>query len=177
MDKFMIEAIVEAKAGMAEGNSPIGSVFVKDGEILGRGRNTLMRTSDPTAHAEMEAYRDAAQYIAKSCKPEDVQNVLAGGIIYTTMMPCPMRRSDHSLRCESRCCRRNTVLCGLGDATTYGTARYRCDGARGTGKHRNDGRVFRTKPRTPPSLQQWSATAAQTLSSEHRHFPRASYGR
>lgn len=90
MDKFMIEAIVEAKAGMAEGNSPIGSVFVKAGEILGRGRNTLMRTSDPTAHAEMEAYRDAAQYIAKSCKPEDVQNVLAGGIIYTTMMPCPM---------------------------------------------------------------------------------------
>ena len=90
MDKFMIEAMAEARAGMAEGNSPIGSVFVKDGEILGRGRNTLMRTSDPTAHAEIEAYRDAAQNIAKTCKPEEVQNALAGGIIYTTMMPCPM---------------------------------------------------------------------------------------
>ena len=90
MDKFMIEAIAEAKAGMAEGNSPIGSVFVKDSEIIGRGCNTLMRTSDPTAHAEMEAYRDAAQNIAKTCKPEDVQNELAGGTIYTTMMPCPM---------------------------------------------------------------------------------------
>ncbi len=65
-------------------------MFVKDGEILGRGRNTLMRTSDPTAHAEMEAYRDAAQTIAKTCKPDDVQNSLAGGIIYTIMMPCPM---------------------------------------------------------------------------------------
>ena len=90
VDKFMAEAIAEAKAGMAEGNTPIGSVFVKDGKILGRGRNTLMRTSDPTAHAEMEAYRDAAQTIAKTCKPDEVQNMLAGGIVYTTMMPCPM---------------------------------------------------------------------------------------
>ena len=66
VDKFMTEAIAEARAGMAEGNTPIGSVFVKDDKILGRGRNTLMRTSDPTAHAEMEAYRDAAQAIAKA---------------------------------------------------------------------------------------------------------------
>ena len=54
MDEFMAAAIAEAKQGLQEGGIPIGSVLVKDGEILGRGHNKRVQDSDPVTHAEID---------------------------------------------------------------------------------------------------------------------------
>lgn len=90
MDEFMAAAIDEARAGLEEGGHPIGSVLVKDGAILGRGRNTWFQNADPTGHAEMEAYRDAARR-AKGREPLDgISELIQGASVYTTMMPCEM---------------------------------------------------------------------------------------
>ena len=80
----------EAKAGMAEGGEPVGSVIVKDGEVLGRGRNRLRQDGDPTAHAEMEAYRAAARQVGRSHAVEVVESMLHGATVFTTAMPCEM---------------------------------------------------------------------------------------
>ena len=90
MDPFMAQALAEARAGLDEGGQPIGSVVVKDGVVLGRGRNTLYQNVDPTGHAEMEAYRDAARRIAATIPPERVDAALRGATVYTTAMPCAM---------------------------------------------------------------------------------------
>ena len=85
MDKFMAAALNEARSSMAEEGYPIGSVVVRDGEIIGYGRNRFLQTGDPTTHAEMEAIRDAAKNAAG-----DVDAVLKSATVYTTMMPCEM---------------------------------------------------------------------------------------
>ena len=63
MDKFMTEALAEAKAAQAQGEIPIGAVIVKDGVIIGRGHNMTLTAKDPTAHAEMLAIRQAGKYL------------------------------------------------------------------------------------------------------------------
>lgn len=85
MDEYMTAALNEARSSMAEDGYPIGSVVVRDGNIIGRGRNRFLQTGDPTTHAEMEAIRDAAKNAAG-----DVDAVLKGATVYTTMMPCEM---------------------------------------------------------------------------------------
>lgn len=90
MDEFMAAAHAEAEASVDEGGLPIGSVVVKDGAILGRGRNTLIQNGDPTGHAEMEAYRDAARNLLATRPPRELGDALAGATVYTTMMPCEM---------------------------------------------------------------------------------------
>lgn len=79
MDVFMQAAIDEALDGESEGGQAIGSVLIRNGEIIGRGRNRLFQTGDPTSHAEMEAIRDAG-----------IQPGYADTILYTTMLPCFM---------------------------------------------------------------------------------------
>ena len=61
---------------------PFGAVVVKDNIIIGRGSNHVLGHNDPTAHAEIEAIRDA-------CKTIDSYD-LTGCTIYTTCYPCPM---------------------------------------------------------------------------------------
>ena len=79
----MQEAIKTALKGMRnEGGGPFGAVVVKDGEIVGRGNNSVTGTNDPTAHAEVVAIRDA-------CKNLGVFQ-LDGCEIYTSCEPCPM---------------------------------------------------------------------------------------
>jgi cytosine deaminase len=85
MDEFMTAALEEARLSMAEEGYPIGSVVVRNGEIVGRGHNRFLQTGDPTTHAEMEAIRDAANRARG-----DVDALLKGASIYTTMMPCEM---------------------------------------------------------------------------------------
>jgi len=80
----------EAKAGLAEGGEPVGSVVVKDGAVLGRGRNRLRQAGDPTTHAEMEAYRDAARQLGKRLEPDRIEPALEGATVFTTAMPCEM---------------------------------------------------------------------------------------
>jgi len=79
---FMDAAIAEAERARAEGNEVVGSVIVRDGQVIGRGRNLVRSDGDPTAHAEVVAIRDACRRLGV---PE-----LAGAACYTTMEPCPM---------------------------------------------------------------------------------------
>ena len=67
----------------AEGDEvPVGAVVVQDGQIIGRGFNTPVRASDPTAHAEIVALRAAARAL------ENYR--LAGCTLYVTLEPCAM---------------------------------------------------------------------------------------
>ncbi|NVK50910.1 MAG: nucleoside deaminase [Cyclobacteriaceae bacterium] len=81
--KFMREAIRLAKEGMEAGNGgPFGCVIVKDGKIIGKGSNMVLKTNDPTAHAEVVAIRDA-------CK--NLNNFqLEGCEVFASCEPCPM---------------------------------------------------------------------------------------
>jgi tRNA(adenine34) deaminase len=79
---FMRQAIAEAEeAGRAQ-DVPVGAVIVAaDGSVLGRGRNRREVNQEPTAHAEIEALRDAASRVGHWRIP---------GTIYVTQEPCPM---------------------------------------------------------------------------------------
>jgi tRNA(adenine34) deaminase len=70
-----------AKAGKA-GEVPIGCVIVKDGEVVGRGRNRIETGQDPTLHAEMTAIRAAAKRLGTKR--------LIGCTLYVTVEPCSM---------------------------------------------------------------------------------------
>ena len=61
---------------------PFGACVVKDGQIIGRGSNSVLKNNDPTAHAEVEAIRDACQNINSYD--------LSGCELYTSCYPCPM---------------------------------------------------------------------------------------
>ena len=83
MDKFMKIAIEEAQTGIRAGHGgPFGCVIVKDGEVIGRGHNEVIKNSDPTCHGEMMAIRNA-------CKNIGTYD-LSGCELYTTAEPCPM---------------------------------------------------------------------------------------
>ena len=73
----MKAAIDEAKQGLSEGGIPIGSVIVKDGRIIGRGRNRRVQENDPIMHAEIDCLRNAGR-IGK----------YSDTILYSTLMPC-----------------------------------------------------------------------------------------
>jgi guanine deaminase len=81
--KFMDEAIQTAIKGMNENEGgPFGCVIVKDGKIIGRGNNKVTSTNDPTAHAEVEAIRNACINLGSF--------QLDGCTLYTSCEPCPM---------------------------------------------------------------------------------------
>ena len=62
MNRYMKEAIAEAKEGIENGHSgPFGCVIVKDGEIVGKGHNRVLINNDPTAHGEVQAIREAGK--------------------------------------------------------------------------------------------------------------------
>ena len=61
---------------------PFGACIVKDGKIIGKGNNHVLKNNDPTAHAEIEAIRDAC----KNINSYDLSNCE----LYTSCYPCPM---------------------------------------------------------------------------------------
>ena len=75
-------ALEEAQKAKALGEVPIGAIVVKDKEVVGRGHNKTETKKDPTAHAEMEAIRDAAQRLGGWR--------LIGCDLYVTCEPCAM---------------------------------------------------------------------------------------
>lgn len=77
MDDFLRIAIEEAKAGRAEGGIPIGSVLVKDGQVIGRGHNKRVQDSDPVTHAEIDCLRNAGRV-----------GSYRDTVLYSTLMPC-----------------------------------------------------------------------------------------
>jgi len=81
MEKFMREAIREARKGLAEGGIPIGAVLVKDGVIIARGHNRRMQKSSAILHAEMDCLENAGRL-----KSADYKKCA----IYSTLSPCDM---------------------------------------------------------------------------------------
>lgn len=80
--RFMREAVAEARLAEAAGEVPVGAVVVWKGEIIARGHNLPIRSVDPSAHAEMQALRAAAQVIGNYRMPECE--------LYVTLEPCVM---------------------------------------------------------------------------------------
>ena len=80
-EKFMKAAIEEARKGLAEGGIPIGSVLVKNGEIIGRGHNRRVQKKSAVLHAEMDCLENAGRL-----KADDYQKC----VIYSTLSPCDM---------------------------------------------------------------------------------------
>ena len=81
-EEFMREALAEAAAAGQAGEVPIGAIVVIDGAIIGRGHNRVIETSDPTAHAEIVALREAARAVGNYR--------LTGATLYATIEPCAM---------------------------------------------------------------------------------------
>jgi cytosine deaminase len=80
-DPFLIEAIREARLGLAEGGIPIGSVLVLDGEIVGRGHNRRVQQGSAILHAEMDCIENAGRRSAAE---------YARATLYSTLSPCEM---------------------------------------------------------------------------------------
>jgi len=82
----MSEALAEARKAGEKGEIPVGAVIVKDGQIIGRGHNTTETDRDTTAHAEINAIRQASKYLGETLG----WRRLTGCDMYVTMEPCCM---------------------------------------------------------------------------------------
>ena len=81
-EEFMRRALELARRAQEEGEVPIGSVVVFEERIVGEGWNRPISASDPTAHAEIQALRAAAQKLGNYR--------LTGATLYVTLEPCDM---------------------------------------------------------------------------------------
>jgi tRNA(adenine34) deaminase len=79
---FIAAALDEARFAANAGEVPIGAVVARDGEIVARGQNRVLREKDPTAHAEIVALREAAAVLGNYR--------LNGCTLYVTLEPCAM---------------------------------------------------------------------------------------
>jgi guanine deaminase len=80
---YLRMAIDEAFLGiMGMEGGPFGAVIVRNGELLGKGHNTVLKSHDPTAHAEVNAIRDACSHVQN--------HHLTGAVIFSNFEPCPM---------------------------------------------------------------------------------------
>lgn len=81
-ERFMCEALAEARAAAAAGEVPIGAVVVHEGEVIARAHNRRELDDDPSAHAEFLAMTAAARALGRWR--------LSGCTVYVTLEPCPM---------------------------------------------------------------------------------------
>lgn len=81
-DRFMREALAQACVARDSSEVPVGAVVVLGDRVVGRGHNRPIGTIDPTAHAEVEAIRDAARVVGNYR--------LTGATLYVTLEPCAM---------------------------------------------------------------------------------------
>jgi tRNA(Arg) A34 adenosine deaminase TadA len=81
-EAYMRLAIDKSREGIASGQSPFGSAIVKAGKVIAVTHNTVWRTCDPTAHAEVNCIRQAAVTLRAIS--------LAGCELFSTTEPCPM---------------------------------------------------------------------------------------
>ncbi len=79
-ERWMQEALKEARTALQEDEVPVGAVVVKDGGIVARAHNLSKQQKDPTLHAEILALRQAQQQLGS----------LTGCTLYVTMEPCAM---------------------------------------------------------------------------------------
>ena len=106
----MTEAINMAKEGLLLGEVPIGAVVIYENKIIGKGFNQNIRNSDPTAHAEIIALREASLYLNN--------HRLNGCDLYVTIEPC--------LMCFGACIhsRLNRLIFGADDPKTGASKAY-----------------------------------------------------
>jgi cytosine/creatinine deaminase len=76
-DPFLRAAIDEARKGLSEGGLPIGSVLVRNNQIIARGHNRRVQHGDPMAHAEIDCLKNAGR-----------QKTYKDTVLYSTLMPC-----------------------------------------------------------------------------------------
>lgn len=81
-EEFMQEAVRLSIENIDRGGGPFGAVIVRDGKIISRGANSVTLDNDPTAHAEVNAIRNA-------CRALDTFQ-LGGCIVFSSCEPCPM---------------------------------------------------------------------------------------
>lgn len=81
-EKYMREALAEARIAADEGEVPVGAVVVARGRVIARGHNMTERLADPTAHAEMIALTAATEALGGK--------YLSDCALYVTLEPCPM---------------------------------------------------------------------------------------
>jgi guanine deaminase len=74
--------IEKAREGIAAGQTPFGSVIIRGSDVVASSHNTVWRDCNPTAHAEINAIRQAAQALGTID--------LSGSVLYSTCEPCPM---------------------------------------------------------------------------------------
>ncbi len=79
---YMDIALEEANKAFTQGEIPVGAVIVKDNTVIARAHNKTRQCSDPTAHAEMLAIKDAANFLHNER--------LTGCFLYVTKEPCAM---------------------------------------------------------------------------------------
>ncbi|MFI5398520.1 MAG: nucleoside deaminase [Candidatus Binatia bacterium] len=79
---YMQLAIAKAREGIAAGQAPFGAAIVCDGRVVAAAHNSVWRDNDPTAHAEVNAIRQAARTLGRIG--------LHDAIMFTTCEPCPM---------------------------------------------------------------------------------------
>jgi tRNA(adenine34) deaminase len=80
--RWMKMALAEAQRAFDASEVPVGAIVVRQGQVIGRGRNMVEQLKDPTAHAEMIAVTAACETIG--------QKYLEGCTLYVTLEPCPM---------------------------------------------------------------------------------------
>ncbi len=116
-DQYFLQSAIDlARSGMDNNaGGPFGAIVVKDGEIIGKGCNRVTSTNDPTAHAEVEAIRDACRHLHFY--------QLDGCTLYTSCEPCPMclgaiywARPD---RVVYACTRKDAAAIGFDDDFIY----------------------------------------------------------
>ena len=80
--EFMLQALALATLAADNGEVPVGAIVVKDGKVIGRGSNAPIGLHDPTAHAEVQAMREAAAFLGNYR--------LVDCTLYVTLEPCAM---------------------------------------------------------------------------------------
>jgi len=104
MDEFMLMAIEEAKKGLSEGGIPIGSVLVKEGKLVAKGRNKRVQKKNPILHGEMDCLNNAGRI-----------GSYRNTVIYSTLMPCYM--------CAGTIVQFKIPKVVVGESRTFGGAR------------------------------------------------------
>ena len=85
---FMREALKEARLAFEKGEVPVGAVVVYRQKVIGRAHNQMETLHDPTAHAEMIAITQAAEFLSEGKREH--RGSLEGAVLYVTMEPCSM---------------------------------------------------------------------------------------
>jgi tRNA(adenine34) deaminase len=81
-EKYMQEALKQARLAFEKDEVPVGAIIVHDNQIIARAHNQIKTLKDPTAHAEMIAVTQAASYLGNE-RLKDCD-------VYVTIEPCPM---------------------------------------------------------------------------------------